>query len=178
MARLEKLGNQSWYDLTLSCQFDLIKFIYSHLRRPQNLAKFDWHYIGQIYGGDFAKFWGLWVYELYNCIQSCQDTRNKKHPDGKLNLFPRTVWVKARRQTRLGIFLIVSPRTILRTKKLAIRFIKKFGWFRYIFDFKLSMWYDFSKNILYNLSKTLNNQNFFILCSKSRYPCKFFTFSL
>ena len=27
---------------------------------------FDWHYIGQIYGGDFAKFYGLLrVYELY-----------------------------------------------------------------------------------------------------------------
>ena len=33
----------------------------------QNLRlRFDWHYIGQIYGGDFAKFWGLLrIYELY-----------------------------------------------------------------------------------------------------------------
>ena len=32
----------------------------------QNLHfRFDWHYIGQIYGGDFAKFWGhLRIYEL------------------------------------------------------------------------------------------------------------------
>ena len=28
--------------------------------------RFDWHYIGQIYGGDFAKFYGLLrIYELY-----------------------------------------------------------------------------------------------------------------
>ena len=28
--------------------------------------RFDWHYIGQIYGGDFAKYCGLLrVYELY-----------------------------------------------------------------------------------------------------------------
>ena len=37
----------------------------------QNLhRRFDWHYIGQIYGGDFAKFCGLLrIYELYNFIQ-------------------------------------------------------------------------------------------------------------
>ena len=29
-------------------------------------CRFDWHYIGQIYGGDFAKFCGLLrIYELY-----------------------------------------------------------------------------------------------------------------
>ena len=28
--------------------------------------RFDWHYIGQVYGGDFAKFCGLLrIYELY-----------------------------------------------------------------------------------------------------------------
>ena len=33
----------------------------------QNLhCRFDWHYIGQIYGGDFANFCGLFrIYELY-----------------------------------------------------------------------------------------------------------------
>ena len=33
----------------------------------QNLhGRFDWYYIGQIYGGDFAKFCGLLrIYELY-----------------------------------------------------------------------------------------------------------------
>ena len=29
-------------------------------------SRFDWHYIGQIYSGDFAKFCGLLrIYELY-----------------------------------------------------------------------------------------------------------------
>ena len=29
--------------------------------------KFDWHYMGQIYSGDFEKFCGLFrIYELYN----------------------------------------------------------------------------------------------------------------
>ena len=46
------------------------------MRRPQNFAKFpphrfDWHYIGQIYIGDFAKFCGLLrIYELYEAILS------------------------------------------------------------------------------------------------------------
>ena len=37
----------------------------------QNLhRRFDWHYIGQIYGGDFAKFCGLLrIYELYKDVQ-------------------------------------------------------------------------------------------------------------
>ena len=40
----------------------------------QNLhRRFDWHYIGQIYGGDFAKFCGLLrIYELY-WLPCCKD---------------------------------------------------------------------------------------------------------
>ena len=54
------------------CSFEMyltfIKFIYSEkaTKLLRNLhRKFDWHYIGQIYG-DFAKFCGrLRIYELY-----------------------------------------------------------------------------------------------------------------
>ena len=45
-----------------------LKFIYSEKANKvlRNLhRRFDWHYIGQIYGGDFAKFCGLLrIYEL------------------------------------------------------------------------------------------------------------------
>ena len=40
------------------------------------------------------------------------------------------------------VFLIVSPRTILRTRKIQISRYQNFAWFCYIFDFKLSMWYN------------------------------------
>ena len=34
--------------------------------------RFDWHYIDQIYGGDFAKFHGLLsIYELYS-LEGCK----------------------------------------------------------------------------------------------------------
>jgi hypothetical protein len=43
------------------------------LKRPQNLRNlhqlFDWQYIGQKIGGDFAKFCGLLrIYELYKSL--------------------------------------------------------------------------------------------------------------
>ena len=47
----------------VSDRFWAIKFIYSE--KATNFCKIptvdltDWHYIGQIYGGDFAKFCGL-----------------------------------------------------------------------------------------------------------------------
>ena len=95
------------------------------------------------------------------------------------------------RVTNQPMFLIVSPRTILRTQKKQFCRSWKFAWFCYVFNFKLSMWYNLSiisQNSLYNLSKTLKtlynfsktlyNQTFFMLCSKSRYPWKFFTLSL
>ena len=44
--------------------------------------------------------------------------------------------------THINLFLIVSPRTILRTQKLAILQVRKFAWFCYIFDFKLLIWYN------------------------------------
>ena len=42
----------------------------------QNLhRRFEWHYIGQIYGGDFAKFWGiLRIYELYGSKSALNST--------------------------------------------------------------------------------------------------------
>ena len=47
----------------------LVRFIYSEKATKflRNLhLRFDWHYIGQIYGGDFAKFCGLLgICELY-----------------------------------------------------------------------------------------------------------------
>ena len=51
---------------------DVGKTILYILSRPQNLQNlrqlFDWQYIGQIIGGDFAKFCGLLrIYELYSC---------------------------------------------------------------------------------------------------------------
>ena len=52
---------------------------------------FDWQYIGQIIGGDFAKFYGLLrIYELYknlhlfnqvNVIQEWQEPRSTRSPD-------------------------------------------------------------------------------------------------
>ena len=51
--------------------FDLRIWSSNILRRPQNFAKsplltFDWHYIGQKFGGVFSKFCGLLrIYELY-----------------------------------------------------------------------------------------------------------------
>ena len=47
---------------------ELVKFIYSeHAKNLQNLhCRFDWHYVGQIYGGDIVRFCGLLrIYELY-----------------------------------------------------------------------------------------------------------------
>ena len=49
--------------------FVFVKFIYSDKATNffQNLhRRFDWHYIGQMYGGDFAKFCALLrIYEIY-----------------------------------------------------------------------------------------------------------------
>ena len=39
------------------------------------LRRFDWHYIGQIYDGDFAKFCGLLrIYELWHEVQTYKVT--------------------------------------------------------------------------------------------------------
>ena len=59
-------------------KWPLVKFIYSEKATKflQNLLQlFDWQYIGQIIGGDFAKFCGLLrIYELYVHIYSVAET--------------------------------------------------------------------------------------------------------
>ena len=42
-----------------------VHFIKVHIFYKNLQCRFDWHYVGQIYGGDFAKFCGLRIYELY-----------------------------------------------------------------------------------------------------------------
>ena len=58
--------------------------------------RFDWHYIGQFYGGDFAKFCGLLrIYELYHLLFALESIGLKPgehivyliHSLGKVHIF-------------------------------------------------------------------------------------------
>ena len=47
------------------CMFGKVHIFWEGHKILRNLQPFDWHYIGQIYGGDFTKFCGLLrIYEL------------------------------------------------------------------------------------------------------------------
>ena len=55
------------HPMSVLCNFTL-KFIYSEKATKfcEIHRRFDWHYIEQIKGGDFAKFFGLLrIFELY-----------------------------------------------------------------------------------------------------------------
>ena len=48
--------------------------------------RFDWHYIGQIYGGDFANFCGLLrIYELYSIRNAQKDPGSNREDFGNSN---------------------------------------------------------------------------------------------
>ena len=59
-------------------------------------SRFDWHYIGQIYGRDFAKFCGLLgIYELYYEVVSTQtSSKGISNPKREMGLllfiFPKS----------------------------------------------------------------------------------------
>ena len=67
-------ANAHWFDFLYEVVISFIKsYIKVHIfleghKMLQNLHHlFDWQYIGQIFGGDFAKFCGLLrINELYN----------------------------------------------------------------------------------------------------------------
>ena len=64
--RVNVLLIKYWFISTPFCP--LLKFIYSEnaTKFAKSLPLFEWHYIGKIYGGDFAKFCGLLkIYGLY-----------------------------------------------------------------------------------------------------------------
>ena len=63
-------------------------------------------------------------------------------------------------------FSIVSPRTILTTQKLSFRWVRKFAWFCYIFDFKLSIGHN-SYNLFLIVQKNSQKSGQFVCAARN-----------
>ena len=88
-------------------------------------CRFDWHYIGQIYGGDFAKFCGLLrISELYLVVQKELQDSNVAHWE-KVTIFLLIIsfcyylFLLMHESTKIFPFLIWSENETFAYKKLA-----------------------------------------------------------